>query len=64
MKNCCLKGKCQHSQLPDLTETNDISEETSPVFMFYEKNLDLEMVCTQSLEKELALCLPPGNGRR
>lgn len=64
MKNCCLNGKCQHSQLQDLTEINNISEEASPVFIYYEKNLDLKMVCTQSLEKEIALCVSLGNLRQ
>lgn len=45
-------------------EINDISEETSPVFIYYEKNLDLKMVCTQSLEKEIALCISLGNLRQ
>lgn len=32
MKNCCLSGKCQHSQLQNLMEMSNISEEASPVF--------------------------------
>ena len=61
MKNCCLNGKCQRSQRHHLTEISDISEGASPVFVYDEKNLDLKMVCTQSLEKEIALCISLGN---
>lgn len=61
MKNCCLSGKCQHSQLQNLMEMSNISEEASPVFISYGKNLDLKMVCTQSLEKAVALCISLGN---
>lgn len=42
MKNCCLNGKCQHSQLQNLMEMSNISEEASPVFISCGKNLDLK----------------------
>lgn len=64
MKNCCLNGKCQHSRRQNLMEISNISEEASPVFIYHEKNLDLKMVCTQSLEKQIALCISLGNLRQ
>lgn len=45
-------------------EISNISEEASPVFIYHEKNLDLKMVCTQSLEKQIALCISLGNLRQ
>lgn len=64
MKNCCLNGKCQHSRHQNLMEISNISEDASPVFIYHEKNLDLKMVCTQSLEKQIALCISLGNLRQ